>query len=82
MLLLTNILTTWAIAIYAGVVFGAITEETPTPQIWGLDLHQQDSLVLWLFLIGEISFILAIYVLGAEWWEKFRNIFVWKASEA
>lgn len=41
----------------------------------GLDVEQQGSLVFWLFLIGEVSFLVAIYVLGADRWEKFRRIF-------
>ena len=77
----TNVLTTYTIAAYAWVVFGAITAENPFPQIWGLSLDQQESMVQWLFLSGEITFLLAIYVLGAGWWGKFRNIFVWTESD-
>ena len=35
-----------------------------------------------LFLVGEIGFLVAIYVLGGDWWEKFRNIFIWSGQEA
>ena len=80
-LLLTNALTTWIVAIYAGAAFGAITPENPLPLVWGLDHEQQDAMLLWLFLIGEISFLVGIYVLGANWWGKFRRLFVWEASE-
>ena len=76
-----NVLTTYAIAAYAWVVFDRITPENPFPQVLGLSLQQQDDLVLWLFLAGEISFLLAIYVLGADWWGRFRSIFVWKETE-
>ena len=51
------------------------------PEIWGLDFEQQSSMAFWLVLIGEISFLAALYVLGADWWGKFRRIFVWEASE-
>ena len=47
-----------------------------------LDFAQQGTMVFWLFLIGEISFLVAIYVLGADWWGKFRRIFVWEAPES
>ena len=80
-LLCANFLTTYAIAAYAWVVFDSITAESPFPEILGLSLDQQDAMVLWLFLAGEISFLLAIYVLGADWWGKFRNIFVWNESD-
>jgi len=81
-LLCTNILTTYAFAAYAWIVFDRITPENPFPEVLGLSFHQQDDLVLWLFLAGEITFLLAIYVLGADWWGRFRNIFVWTESKA
>ena len=81
-LLCANVLTTYAIAAYAWVVFDRITPENPFPEILGLNLGQQDDLVLWMFLAGEITFVLAIYVLGADWWGRFRNIFVWAQSES
>jgi hypothetical protein len=80
-LLCTNVATTYITAVYAWTAFSATTFENPLPVIWGLDFAQQGSLVLWLFLIGEISFLISIYVLGADWWGKFRNIFVWAPSE-
>jgi hypothetical protein len=80
-LLCTNVLTTYITILYAWTAFKATTPENPMPVIWGLEFAQQESLVIWLFLIGEISFLISIYVLGADWWEKFRNIFVWKAPE-
>ena len=58
-----------------------ITPQGPHPIVWGLDLDQQASMVAWLFLIGEVSFLIAIYVLGADWWDKFRRLFVWEAPE-
>lgn len=80
-LMCTNILTTYAFAAYAWIVFDRITAENPFPEVLGLSFGQQDDLVLWLFLTGEITFLLAIYVLGADWWGKFRNIFVWAESD-
>jgi hypothetical protein len=79
-LLLANILTTYILIVYAWISFGRATAETPVPDVWGLDIAQQGTMVFWLFLIGEVSFLIAIYVLGAEWWERFRNIFVWKGE--
>jgi hypothetical protein len=75
------VLTTFILALYAWDSFAASTPQGPIPNVWGLDLDQQATLVAWLFLIGEISFLIAIYVLGADWWGKFRRIFVWEKPE-
>lgn len=79
--LCANVLTYFILALYAWDSFGAATTEGPHPIVWGLNLAHQESLVCWLFLIGEGSFLIAIYVLGADWWGKFRRIFVWSPSE-
>ena len=81
-LLLTNVVTTYTLAIYAWTAFDMTTPEDPIPVIWGLDFAQQSSMYTWLFLIGEISFLVAIYVLGADWWGKFRRLFVWEEAES
>ena len=77
-LLLGNVVTTYAMMVYAWDAFAAAGAEGPAAAVWGLDVAQQGSLVLWLFLIGEISFFISLYVLGADWWGRFRNIFVWQ----
>ena len=79
-LLCANVLTTFILAFYAWDSFAAATPEGPQPIVWGLDLAQQASMVEWLFLIGEISFLVAIYVLGADWWGRFRRIFGWEGA--
>ena len=73
-------LNTYIMAIYAWESFAAATAEDPTPVVWGLDVAQQGSLVFWVFLIGELCFLISIYVLGADWWGKFRSLFVWEAG--
>ncbi len=77
-LLCANALTTLTMAAYAWSAFDRTTPESPMPVIWGLDFAQQGSMVFWLFLIGEVSFLIAIYVLGADWWGRFRDVIVWK----
>ena len=81
-LLCNNVLITLILALYAWDSFAAATPQGPHLIVWGLDLAQQASMVEWLFLIGEISFLIAIYVLGADWWGRFRRIFVWKAPDS
>ena len=81
-LLCANVVTTYIMMLYAWDAFGLTTAEGPMPAVWGLDFSQQGSLVFWLFLIGEITFLVAIYVLGADWWGRFRRIFVWEAQDS
>ena len=80
-LLCANIVTTYTMMLYAWDAFAAATAKGPTAAVWGLDVAQQGDLVFWLFLIGELSVLIAIYVLGADWWGKFRKLFVWEAPE-
>ena len=80
-LLLTNAVTLYVMMLYAWDAFEAVTVEEPTAPVWGLDIAQQGDLVFGLFLIGEFSFLIAIYVLGADWWGRFRRIFVWEKPE-
>ena len=81
-LLLTNVVTTYIMMIYAWDAFAIAVAEGPAAPVWGLNIAQQGDLVFYLFLIGEISFLVSIYVLGADWWGKFRRVFVWEASES
>lgn len=81
LLLFANMLTTYTMVFYAWAAFKATTPESPTPVVWGLEFADQGSLITWLFLIGEISFLVAIYVLGADWWGRFRDVVVWKKPE-
>ena len=81
-LLLANVVTTYTLIIYAWDAFAAAGVGGPAVSVWGLDIAQQGSLVLWLFMIGEVSFLAAIYVLGADWWGRFRDIFVWHEPDS
>ncbi len=78
-LLLTKVVTTYVMMIYAWDAFAAAKSVGPAAPVWGLNIEEQGSLVWHLFLAGEISFLVSIYVLGADWWGKFRRIFVWEA---
>ena len=81
-LLLTHVVTTYIMMLYAWDAFATATAEGPGAPVWGLDVAQQGDLVFWSFLVGELTFLIAIYVLGADWWGKFRNIFVWQETES
>jgi hypothetical protein len=81
LLLLTHVATGYLIILYAWEAFGVAAAKGADAAVWGLNLSGQSELVFTLFLIGEISFLVSIYVLGADWWGKFRRIFVWEAAE-
>ena len=81
-LLLTKVVTTYIMMIYAWDAFAIAGAEGPAAPVWGLNIEEQGSLVWHLFLAGEISFLVSIYVLGADWWGKFRSIFVWQQPES
>lgn len=51
--------------------------DAPPPQVWGLNLEQQWDLIFGAFLAGEVAFVISLWVLGADWWERFRNLFIW-----
>ena len=73
--------TTYILMLYAWSGFAATTVENPLPAVWGIDYAQQSSFVFWLFLVGEISILIAIWTLGADWWGRFRDLFIWKKPE-
>lgn len=77
-LLFLNIITTYVIAIYAWFAFTRPTPDNPIPMIWGLDFEAQGIMVLSLFLLGEMSFLLALYLLGGGWWERFKQLIIWE----
>ena len=80
-LLCSNVVTTYLMVLYAWDSFRPASPEGPHLEVWGLGLAQQESLVLWLWLVGDLSFLIAIYVLGAEWWGRVRKLFVWQEPE-
>jgi hypothetical protein len=74
-----NFVIHYIVVLYLWDAFGESTATTTPPVVWGLDFAQQESLVSWLYLIAEITFLSSIYILGGDWWDKFRNVVVWKA---
>lgn len=79
--LFINLVIHYIVALYLWDAFGASTTTTTPPEVWGMGFEQQESMISWLFLIAEITFLSAIYILGGDWWEKFRNMVIFSASE-
>ena len=76
-----NGLTAWTLLVLVLLISSRATPEAPTPEVWGLNWSQQNDLALFLLIAGEVTFFVGIYVLGADWWERFRQLFLWKAAE-
>ena len=72
-LLLVNLCTAVTLAIFAWASY----EAAPGAIVWGMTLGQQVTFYATFFLVGELSFPVAIIVLGADWWQRFRDLFIW-----
>lgn len=74
-LLIFNVLALYAAVTLVLVAYSQTTPENPFPIVFELDFEAQGTTFLALFFGGEAAFIAAIYVLGAEWWERFKQLF-------
>ena len=79
-LLWANMFAAYILVVYGWASFDYVIAGNLPGEFWGLDLAQQKTLAFWIFFLGEISFLVGIYILGAEWWGKFRRIFVWEGA--
>jgi hypothetical protein len=57
-----------------------LSPESRMPTLPGLDWLQQGEVVFLLIVVGEAAFLAGIYVLGSDWWERFRDLFLWKGA--
>ena len=72
-LLLTNFFVAATLALFAWFSYDA----PPGGTVWGLSAEEQPNFYATLFLIGEFSFPIAIIILGGDWWQRFRELFIW-----
>ena len=79
-LLIFNLLSLWVAVTLVLVAYSRTTLENPFPIVFGLNFEQQGTTFLALFFGGEAAFIAAIYVLGAEWWERFKQLFQYQGD--
>ena len=66
----------WATAILG---YTRATEQAPFPTVFGLSFEAQGSALVWGVIVAELLFMLAIYVLGAGWWDRFERLFRYEA---
>lgn len=80
-LFLFHAASTYFIVLYAYIAITVAGIDTSADSaVFGLGIHEQGRLLLFLFIAGEVSLLLSIYVLGADWWERFRQLFVWSGQ--
>ncbi len=72
-LLLSNFFASVTLAAFAWASY----EVAPGEIVWGMSLEEQADFYATLFAAGELAFPVGIVVLGADWWERFRGLFVW-----
>ncbi len=59
-----------------GIVgYSRATAVDPFPTVFGLSFESQGPALVWGVIIGELLFIVAIYVLGSAWWDRFKQLF-------
>ena len=66
------------------VIFAYVnaTPSDPFPATWGIPYDYLGWTVGGLFFAGEISLFAGLFVLGEDWWKRFRDLFVWRGAEA
>lgn len=74
-LLLFNTVAIYAALTLVLVAYSQTTLENPFPIVFGLDFEAQGTTFLALFFGGGAAFIASFYVLGAEWWGRFKQLF-------
>ena len=80
-LLSFNVLALYAALTLVLVAYSQTTVENPFPIVFGLDFEAQGTTFLTLFFGGGAAFIASFYVLGAEWWGRFKHLFQYHGDQ-
>lgn len=67
----------WTTAILG---YSRASEEDPFPTVFGLTFDAQGPALVWGVISAELLFVLAIFVLGPAWWDRFKRLFRYEAS--
>ena len=57
-------------------------EANPFPSVFGLGFEQQGPAFVWGVIAAELLFTLAVYVLGPQWWVRFKRLFRYQPTDA
>ena len=55
--------------------YSRATPADPFPAVLGLSFESQGPALVWGVIVAELLFIVAIYVLGPAWWDRFKQLF-------
>jgi hypothetical protein len=55
--------------------------DVPTTLIFGLTFQQQATIYVAIQILTTISIIAAVFILGADFWERLKKAFEWKSGE-
>lgn len=64
------------------LAYSTATERNPLPVVFGVPFEMQGTALIWGVVAAELTFGLAIYVLGPSWWERFKELFRYRPSRA
>jgi hypothetical protein len=56
------------------------TNDDPFPSVYGLTFEEQGPAFVWGVILAELLFVVAIYVLGPDWWGRFKTLFQYRPS--
>jgi hypothetical protein len=66
----------WTVGILG---YSRATDDNPFPTVFGLPFEEQGPALIWGVITAELLFALAIYVLGPDWWDRFKQLFRYQA---
>jgi hypothetical protein len=67
----------WTVGILG---YSRATDANPFPTVFGLRFEEQGPALIWGVITAELLFALAIYVLGPDWWARFKRLFRYEAA--
>ncbi|MGB5548434.1 MAG: hypothetical protein WBM74_17785 [Polyangiales bacterium] len=62
----------WTTAILS---YSRATDQAPFPSVFGLTFDAQTPALVWGVITAELLFLVALYVLGPAWWDRFKQLF-------
>jgi uncharacterized membrane protein YgaE (UPF0421/DUF939 family) len=74
-LLIFNVLSLYLALTLVLVAYSRTTVENLFPLVFGLNFEGQGTTFLALFFGGGAAFIASFYVLGADCWDRFKQLF-------